>query len=121
MNKKILLIIMSCMLLLCMAQVSASATCRDDCFSSCCGGNKVCTDPVTVSCLSSCQKGCDGEKATTSAETKSSGNLNVEICKANNRREVQACNYPKRETQATRECLADARSHFDSCMQDIGR
>jgi len=122
MSKKIILITVSCIFFLGMVQGAASAACRDDCYSSCCGDDTVCNEPVMVNCLSDCIKGCDGDKITeTSAEVKSSNNLNVQICQANNRREVRACTYPKREVQATRECLADAKQHFDGCMRDIGQ
>jgi hypothetical protein len=122
MRKKIFLITVSCICFMVMLQGAASATCRDDCYSSCCGDDTVCNEPVMVNCLSDCIKGCDGDKIPeTSATVKSSDNLNVQICQANNRREVRACNYPKREVQATRECLGDAKQNFDDCMQAIGK
>jgi hypothetical protein len=122
MSKKIILITVSCIFLLGMVQGGASAACHDDCYSSCCGHDTMCNEPVVVNCLSNCIKGCDGDKIPErSADVKSSDNLNVQTCQANNRSEVRACDYPKREVEATRECLADARQHFDDCMQAIGK
>ena len=41
-----------------------------------------------------------------------------QFCQATNRNDVYYCNYPKRDVQATKECLADAKSKFDSCWLD---
>ena len=42
-------------------QSSASAACRDDCYSDCCGGDSLCQGDEEVSCLTSCLKDCGGE------------------------------------------------------------
>jgi hypothetical protein len=121
MGRKVLLITVFCIFLLGMAQGEASAACREDCFISCCGSTKVCNEPDKVSCLSNCIKGCAGDNTSVKSEESKSADLNVQICQANNRAEVRACSYPKREVEATRQCLQEAREHFDSCMRDIGR
>ena len=61
MSKKILIITVSCMFLLSMAPVPASAACRDDCYRSCCGNNSMCNGSGMASCLSACLKGCGGD------------------------------------------------------------
>lgn len=45
----------------------------------------------------------------------------VQVCQATNRRDVQTCNYPKKEVEETKRCLATARSNFDGCMQACGK
>ncbi len=45
----------------------------------------------------------------------------MDVCKQQNRAEVQACNYPQKEPQALRECLATARNNFDACKQACGK
>ena len=122
MSKKVLFVTVSCMFMLCMTHGWASAACHGDCFTSCCGGEGVCNDPVTVGCFVDCVKGCDGDHAPAdAAKEKSSPNANVALCQEQNRNDVRWCNYPKREVQATRECLQQARQNFDSCMQSSGR
>jgi hypothetical protein len=44
-------------------------------------------------------------------------NACVQVCQQKNRRDVQICNYPAKEPQALKECLATVRSNFDACMQ----
>lgn len=45
----------------------------------------------------------------------------VQVCQQRNRAEVRACDYPKKEPEAHRDCLATARSNFDACMQACGK
>ncbi|WP_315784375.1 MULTISPECIES: hypothetical protein [unclassified Bradyrhizobium] len=45
----------------------------------------------------------------------------MEICKAQNRRDVQMCNYPRKEIEELTRCLATARSNFDACKQACGK
>lgn len=44
----------------------------------------------------------------------------MEVCQQKNRTEVQLCNYPEKEPEALRECLATARRNFDACKQACG-
>lgn len=48
-------------------------------------------------------------------------NACVQACQAESRRAVEFCNYPKREPQALKECLATVRWNFDSCMHACGK
>lgn len=48
-------------------------------------------------------------------------NACMELCKEKNRIAVKLCNYPEKETQALRECLAAARNNFDACKQACGK
>jgi hypothetical protein len=52
------------------------------------------------------------------APAEKSANAMCQACQATNRNDVYYCNYPKRDVQATKECLADAKRKFDSCWQD---
>jgi hypothetical protein len=45
----------------------------------------------------------------------------MDVCKQQNRAEVKLCNYPEKEPQALRECLATARNNFDACKQACGK
>ena len=45
----------------------------------------------------------------------------MDVCKQKNRAAVQFCNYPQKEPQALRECLAQARANFDACKQACGK
>jgi hypothetical protein len=45
----------------------------------------------------------------------------MDVCKQQNRADVRACNYPEKEPQALRECLATARNNFDACKQACGK
>lgn len=40
---------------------SASAACRDDCYSSCCGDDSLCQDQDELKCLTDCLKDCGGD------------------------------------------------------------
>jgi hypothetical protein len=62
----------------------------------------------------------DGEASSPKSEIKSA-NACVQVCQATNRRDVNACNYPKRTVEETRECLATVRWNFDACMQACGK
>ena len=45
----------------------------------------------------------------------------MQLCKEKNRIAVKLCNYPEKEPQALRQCLADARDAFDACKQACGK
>ncbi len=45
----------------------------------------------------------------------------VEVCQAENRRDVKLCNYPRKEIEEVTRCLATARSNFDACKQACGK
>jgi len=45
----------------------------------------------------------------------------MDLCKQQNRTAVKWCNYPEKEPQALRECLATARNNFDACKQACGK
>ena len=45
----------------------------------------------------------------------------MQLCKEKNRIAVKLCNYHKKEPQALRQCLADARNNFDACKQACGK
>ena len=49
------------------------------------------------------------------------GNGCIEVCQEKNRAEVRACNYPEKEPEALRQCLATARNNFDACKQGCGK
>ncbi len=120
MIRRVMMAAAFCVFIAGLAPGTAAAACREDCFTLCCGNARVCTEPEKVRCLSDCSKECEEERMKP-AEDKSSANLAAETCKANNRSEVRACNYPKRTVEATRLCLQQARQNFDACMQASGR
>ena len=41
-----------------------------------------------------------------------------QYCQSKNRAEVWSCNNPKRTVEATRDCLATAKSNFDACWEN---
>ncbi len=45
----------------------------------------------------------------------------MQLCKEKNRIAVKVCNYPKKDPQTLRQCLADARNNFDACKQACGK
>jgi hypothetical protein len=47
-------------------------------------------------------------------------NAYIQYCQEQNRIEVKLCNYPKKTTEAFRQCLAKVRNDFDACMQASG-
>lgn len=49
-----------------------------------------------------------------------SPNAFCQTCQANNRAEVWSCRNPERTVEATRQCLATAKSNFDSCWSNYG-
>ena len=40
---------------------TASAACRDDCYSSCCGSDSLCQGADEMKCLAQCLKDCGGD------------------------------------------------------------
>jgi len=50
-----------------------------------------------------------------------SDNAIMQLCKEENRIGVKLCNYPEKEPQELRKCLADVRNKFDACMQASGK
>ncbi len=64
MRQKIVLLMFVCFLLggiIFTAFSSASAACRDDCYSDCCGSDSLCQGQDEVKCLTNCLKGCGGD------------------------------------------------------------
>ncbi len=54
------------------------------------------------------------------APAEKSVSADCQTCQATNKNDVYYCNYPKKDVQATKDCLARAKSKFDSCWQDLG-
>jgi len=75
MTKKITMAALSFLILagiLCVASTPAWAECRDDCYSSCCGGDTLCQGSDAMSCLVDCLKACGGQGVPDVPEPKSS-------------------------------------------------
>jgi hypothetical protein len=76
-------------------------------------------DPCQYGCpKSGCPQCPEGGPIKSSAK---SDDACMQICKDENRAKVKWCNYPEKEPQELRECLATARNNFDACKQACGK
>lgn len=76
-------------------------------------------DPCQYGCpKSGCPQCPDEGGPITKAE---SGDACMQYCKDENRNSVELCNYPEKEPQELRQCLATVRNNYDACKQACGR
>jgi len=84
-------------------------------------------DPCQYGCPKSGCPQCPDEggpiksKATSDNSKATSDNACMQYCKDENRTAVKLCNYPEKEPQELRQCLAAARNNFDACKQACGK
>lgn len=77
-------------------------------------------DPCQYGCPKSGCPQCPDEGGPINDKS-TSGNACMQYCKDENRTAVKLCNYPEKEPQEVRQCLATARNNFDACMQACGK
>lgn len=77
-------------------------------------------DPCQYGCPKSGCPQCPDEGGPINTKATSDDSC-MQLCKDQNRIAVKLCNYPEKEPQELRKCLAEARNTFDSCKQACGK
>ncbi len=77
-------------------------------------------DPCQYGCPKSGCPQCPDEGGPIESKA-TSDNACMQYCKEENRTAVKLCNYPAKEPQEVRQCLATARENFDACKQACGK
>lgn len=78
-------------------------------------------DPCQYGCPKSGCPQCPPEGGPIEKSNAGSDGACMQLCKDDNRIAVNLCNYPEKEPQELRQCLATARSNFDACKQACGK
>lgn len=77
-------------------------------------------DPCQYGCPKSGCPQCPDEGGPINSKA-TTDNACMQYCKDQNRTAVKLCNYPEKEPQELRQCLAAARNNFDACKQACGK
>jgi hypothetical protein len=77
-------------------------------------------DPCQYGCPKSGCPQCPDEGGPISSKA-TSDDACMQYCKDENRTAVNLCNYPEKEPQEHRQCLAAVRNNFDACKQACGK